>query len=156
MNLSVPKVNLTNVYYSRIIINNAPFNSQKYPSLDKFYSHSVLRDLWPKCSWITDIVSVQFSSVIQLCLTLCDAKDHSTPGLSVHQKLTEFTQTHVHWVSDAIQSPYPISLPSPPALSLSWHQGLFKWLSSSRQVAKVLEFQLQHQSFQWTPRTDLL
>ena len=119
MNLSVPKANLTNVYYSRIIINNAPFKSQKYPSLDKLYGHSVLRDLWPKCSRIIGIVSVQFSSVTQLCLTLCDPKDRRTPGLSVHQKLTEFTQTHVHWVGDAIQTPYPLSSPSLPALNLS-------------------------------------
>ena len=67
----------------------------------------------------------------------------------------EFTQTHVHWVSDAIQPSHPLSFPSP-ALNLSQHQGLFKWGSSSHQVAKVLEFQLQHQSFQWTSRTDLL
>ena len=63
---------------------------------------------------------------------------------------------HVHWVSDAIQASHPLSSPSPPALNLSQHQGLFKGVSSSHQVAKVLEFQLQHQSFQWTPRTDLL
>ena len=63
---------------------------------------------------------------------------------------------HVHWVSDAIQPFNPLSSPSPPALNLSQHQGLFQWVSSLYQVAKVLEFQLQHQSFQWTPRTDLL
>ena len=80
----------------------------------------------------------------------------STPGLPVLHQLPEFTQTHVHWVSDAIQPSYPLSSPSPPALNLSQHQGLFKWVSSSHQVAKVLEFQIQHQSFQWTPRTDLL
>ena len=66
------------------------------------------------------------------------------------------TQTHLHWVSDAIQPLHPLSSPSPPALNLSQHQGLFKWVSSFHQVAKVLEFQLQHQSFQWTPRTDFL
>ena len=73
-----------------------------------------------------------------------------------HHQLPESTQTHVHWVGDAIQPSYPLSSPSPPALNLSQHQGLFQWVSSSYQVAKVLEFQLQHQSFQWTPRTDLL
>ena len=100
--------------------------------------------------------SVQFSSVAQSCLTLCDTMNHSTPGLPVHHQLPEFTQTHVHWVSDAIQPFHPLSSPSPPALNLSQHQGLFKWISSSHEVAKVLEFQLQHQSFQWTYRTDLL
>ena len=74
--------------------------------------------------------------------------NRSTPGLPVHHQLPEFTQTHVHWVSDVIQPSHPLSSPSPPALNLSQHQGLFKWVSSSHQVAKVLEFQLQHQSFQ--------
>ena len=64
--------------------------------------------------------------------------------------------THVHWVDDAIQPSHPPSSHSPPALNLSQHQGLFKWVSSWHQVDKVLAFQLQHQSFQWTPRTDLL
>ena len=80
--------------------------------------------------------------------------DRSTPGLPVHHQLPEFTQTHVPWVSDAIQPSHPLSSPSPPALYFSQHQGLFKWVSSSHQVAKVLEFQLQHQSFQWTLRTE--
>ena len=80
----------------------------------------------------------------------------STPGLLVHHQLLESTQTHVHWIGDAIQPSHPLSSPSPPALNLSQHQGLFKWVSSSHQVPKVLEFQLQHQSLQWTPRTDLL
>ena len=100
--------------------------------------------------------SVQFSSVTQSCPTLCDPMDRSMPGLPVYHQLLEFTQTHVHWVSDAIQLSHPLSSPSSPALSLSQHQGLFKWISSSHQVAKILEFQLQHQSFQWTLRNDLL
>ena len=99
---------------------------------------------------------VQFSSVVQSCPTLCDPMNCSTPGLPVHHQLPESTQTHVHWVGDAIQPSHPLSSPSPPALSLSQHQGFFKWVSSSHQVAEVLEFQLQHQSFQWTPRTHLL
>ena len=86
----------------------------------------------------------QFSSVTQSCLTLCDPMDRSTPSLAVHHQLPEFTQTHVHWVGDAIQPSHPLSSPSPPAFNLSQHQGLFKWVSSSHQVAKVLEFQLQH------------
>ena len=92
---------------------------------------------------------VQFSSVAQLCLTLCNPMYCSTPGFPVHHELPELTQTHVHWVSDAIQPSHPLSSPSPPAFNLSQHQGLFKWVSSSHQVGKVLEFQLQHQSFQW-------
>ena len=96
------------------------------------------------------------SSVPQLRLTLCDIMNRSTPGLPVHHQLPEFTLTHIHQVSDAIQPSLPLSSPFPPALSLSQHQGLFQWVSSSHQVAKVLEFQLQYQSFQWTPRTDLL
>ena len=69
-------------------------------------------------------------------------------GLPVHYQLPGFTQTHVHCVSDVIQPSHPLSSPSPPTFNLSQHQGLFKWVSSSHQVAKVLEFQLQHQSFQ--------
>ena len=99
---------------------------------------------------------IQFSSVAQSCPTLCDPMNCSTPGLPIHHQLPEFTQTHVHWVDDAIQPSHLLSSPSPPAINLSQHQVLFKWVSSSYQVAKVLEFQLQHQSFQWTPRTDLL
>ena len=80
----------------------------------------------------------------------------STPGLPVHHQLPEFTQTHVHRVSDAIQPSHPLSSPSPPAPNPSKHQSLFQWVNSSHEVAKVLEFQLQHQSFQRTSRTDLL
>ena len=101
-------------------------------------------------------ISVQFSSVTQLCPTLCDPMNRSAPGLPVHHQLPKSTQTHVHPVGDAIQPSYPLLSPSPPAPNPSQHQGLFKWVSSSHQVAKVLEFQLQHQSFQWTPRADLL
>ena len=82
--------------------------------------------------------------------------DRSTPGLPVHHQLLELAQTHVHWVSDAIQPSHPLPSPSFPAFSLSQRQGLFKWGSSSHQVAKALEFQLQHQSFQWIFRTDFL
>ena len=108
------------------------------------------------CRMCQSIPSVQFRSVAQSCPTLCDPMNHSTPGLPVHHQLPECTQTHVHWVGDAIQSTHPLSSPSSPAFNLSQHQGLFKWVSSSHQVAKILEFQPQHQSFQWTPRTDFL
>ena len=93
--------------------------------------------------------------VAQSCLTLCDPMNHSMPGLSVHHQLPEFTQTHVHRVSDVIQSSRSLSSPSP-TFNLFQHQGLFKWVSSLHQVAKVLGFQPQHQSFQWTFRTDFL
>ena len=98
----------------------------------------------------------QFSSVAQSCPTLWDPMDCGTPGLPLHHQSLEFTQTHVHWVGDAIQPSHPLSSPSLPAFNLSQHQGLFKWVSSSHQVAKVLEFQLQHQSFQWIFKTDPL
>ena len=97
-----------------------------------------------------------FSSVAWSCTTLCNPMNRITLGLPVHHQLPEFTQTHVPWVGDAIQPSHPLSSPSPPALNLSQHQGPFKRVSSPHQVARVLEFQLQHQSFQWTPRTDLL
>ena len=103
-------------------------------------------------SWL----SVQFSSVAQLCPTLWDPMNRSTPGLPVHHQLSEFTQTHIHRVSDAIQPSHPLSSPSPPSPNPSQHQSLFQWVNSSHEVAKVLEFQLQHQSFQTTPRADLL
>ena len=98
----------------------------------------------------------QFTSVAQSCPTLCDPVDCSMPGLSVHHQLPEFTQTHIHWVGDDIQPSHPLSSPSPPAFNLSHLQALFKWVSSSHQVAKGLEFYHQHQSFQWIFRTDLL
>ena len=101
------------------------------------------------------VISVQFSSVAQSCPTLCDPMNHSKPGLPIHHQLPESTKTHVHWVDDATQPSHPLSSPSP-TLNLSQHQGLFKWVSSSHQVAKVLKFQLQHQSFQWLFRTDFL
>ena len=99
----------------------------------------------------------QFSSfVTQSCLTLCDPMNRSTPGLSVHHQLPESIQTQVHWVGDAIQQSHPLSSPSPPAPNPCQYQGLFQWVNSLHEVAKVLEFQPQHQSFQWTPRTGLL
>ena len=100
--------------------------------------------------------SVQFSSVAQSWPTLCNPMNRSTPGLPVHHQLLEFTQTHVYRVSDAIQPSNPLSSPSPPAPNPSQHQSLFQWVNSSHEVAKVLEFQLHHHSFQRNPRVDLL
>jgi len=102
------------------------------------------------------IYSVQFSSVIQSCPTLCDPMNCNTPGLPVHHQLPEFNQTHVHRVGDAIQPSHPLSSPPPPAPNPSQHQGLFQRVNSSHNVAKALELQPQHQSFQRTPRTGLL
>ena len=108
-----------------------------------------------KVPWTTRISNQsQYTSVAQSFPTVWDPGN--TPGLPVHHQLPEFTQTRVHWVSDAIQPSHPLSSPSPPALNLSQHQGLFQWVSSLYEVAKILEFQLQRQSFQRTPRTDLL
>ena len=106
--------------------------TQKKPyKLYEFIFHLVLQ-----------LASVQFSSVTQLCPTLCDPMNRSTPGLPVHHQLPEFTQTHVHRVGDAIQPSHPLSSPSPPAPNPSHHQSLFQWINSSHEVAKVLEFQL--------------
>ena len=104
-----------------------------------------------KLKWLVSV-----SSVTQLCPTLCDPMNCSTPGLPIHHQLLEFTQTHVHWVSDAIQSYHPLLSPSPPAPNPFQHHSLFQWVNTSHEVAKVLDFQPQHQSFQWTPRTGLL
>ena len=144
------------------IMASGPIISWSYSNLFSLVPKSLLmvtvaiklKDVCSLEEKLTNLSSVQFSSVTQSCLTLCT--DSSTPGLPVHHQLPEFTQTHVHWVSDAIQPSHPQSSPSPSALNLSQHQGLFKWVSSLHQVVKVLGFQLQHQSFQWTPRTDLL
>ena len=124
------------------------------------------KEAWPqiaRCIWKKQFQQARtlvpfhaFSSVAQSCPTLCDPVNRSMPGLPVHHQLPEFTQTHVHRVGDAIQPSHPLSFPSPSAPSPSQHQGLFQWVSFSCEVAKVLEFQLQHLSFQWTPRTDLL
>ena len=101
----------------------------------------------------THFSSVQFSC--QLCPNLCDCMDHSMPGLPVHHQIPEYTKTQVHWAGDATQWSHPLLSPSHTAFNLSQHQGLFKWVRSSHQVAKLLKFQLQHKSFQWVFRTDL-
>ena len=135
-----------------------PFSS--LPSLRSFLSISAGMPLpretsslcvfYPKPASLFQFSSVQSLSCVQ------HPMDCSMLGLPVHHQLPEFTQTHVHWVSDAIQPSHPLSSPSPTTFNLSQHQGLFKWVSSWHQVAKVLEFQLQHQSFQWIFRTDFL
>ena len=109
------------------------FSSVSYPKLIIFYSVQLLSCVW-----------------------LCDPIDCSTPVFPAHHQFPELTQTHVHWLGDDIQPSHPLSSPSPPAFNLSQHQGLFKWVSFLYQVAKLLEFQLQHQSFQSIFRTDFL
>ena len=127
--------------------------------MQKSLSYKFMRNVFPlplRIDPFFPFSSVQFSSVAQSCQTLCDPTNCRTPGLPVHHKFLEFTQTHVLRVSDAIHPSHPLSSPSSPAPNPSQHQGLFQWVNSSHQVAKVLEFQLQHQCFQWTPRTYLL
>ena len=121
---------------------------QKYRTMNQDKSPEINSHTYSQLSSI--------SSVVQSCPTLCNSMNHSTPGLALHHKLLEFTQTHAHQVGDAIQPSHPLSSPSPAAPNLSQHQSLFKWDNFSHEVANVLEFQLQYQSFQRTPRTDLL
>ena len=140
------------VCISPYLCNNHPDQDRKnslVPFSTKWHLHVTL-------SCFHFILTIQFSSVAQLCPTPCDPMDCNMPGLPVYHQLPELTQTHVHHIHDAIQPSHPLSSSSPPAPNPSQHQGLFQWVSSSHQVAKVLEFQPQHQSFQWTPRTDLL
>ena len=102
------------------------------------------------------LILLQFNSVPQLCVTLCDSMDCSTSGFPIHRQLPELAQTHVHRVSDAIQPSRLLLSPSLPAFNLAQHQGLFQRVTSSHEVTKVLEFQLQHQSLQRIFRTDFL
>ena len=128
----------------------------------RWYSSLVFSFLWgwalsPQSSLVSltcYALKTPSCSVTKLCPTLWDPMDCSTPGFHVLHHLPEFARAHVHLVGDAIQQSHPLSSPSPPALWISQHQGLFKWVSSLQQVAKVLEFQLQHQSFQWIFRVD--
>ena len=99
-------------------------------------------------AWVYSQWNLCCCSITKSCLTLCDPMDCSTPGFPVLHYLPEFAQNHVHWVSDAIQPTHPLSPPSPPALSLS-QRHLFQLVGCLHQVAKVLELQLQYQSFQW-------
>ena len=122
-----------------------------------FYEHGIFFHLLVSSSFSSSTsesvpcaaLSGQITSVAQLCLTLCHPMDCSTWGFPVHHQLPELAQTHVPRVSDAIQPSHPLSSPSPPTFNPSQHQGLYQWVSSLHQVAKVLELQLQPQSFQW-------
>ena len=139
--------NINNLRYADNTITMAEYEEELNSFLMK------VKEEWEKLIWnlifkklkswhTVPSVSVQFSSVAQSCLTLCDPMNRSTPGFPVHHQLLEFTQTHIHPVSDAIQPSHPLSSPSPPAPNPSQHQSLFQWVNSSHEVAKVLEFQL--------------
>ena len=130
-----------------------PFSLHPCPVTINLISSITL--LFLKHNWPKTVGLVQFSSVAQSCLTLCNPMNCSMPGLPVHSQLPRLTQAHIHRVGDAIQPSHPLSSPSPLAFNLSQHQGLFQWVSFFHQVAKVLELQLQHLSFQWIFRTDL-
>ena len=114
--------------------------------------------LWFMVPWSLSLRKTEaiVAQSLSRVLTLCDPMDCSTPCIPILQHLPEFAQTHIHWVSDAIQPSHLLSSPSPPAFNLSQNQGLFQWVGSLHQVAKVLEFQLQYQSFQWIFRVDFL
>ena len=122
-----------------------------YPDLQDFESF-----LPTFLTYIYPYIHHTYIQCIYSVTHLCDPLDCSMPGFPVHHQFLELAQTHVHWVSDTFQPSYALLSPSPPSFNLSQHQSLFKWVSSSHQVAKVLEFQLQHQSFQWIFRTDFL
>ena len=114
---------------------------------------------WCIFIFLPDSFHLVFSSVQFSCSVMSDSlwphkSQHTRPPCP--SPTPEFTQTHAHWIGDAIQPSHPLSSPSPSASNPSQHQSLFQWVNSSREVAKLLEFHLQHQSFQWTPRTDLL
>ena len=117
----------------------------------------IIREMQIKVAMRYHLTPVKIISLsAQSCPALCDPMDCNTPGFPVHHQLPELAQTHVCRVGDAIQPSHPLSSPYPPVFSLPQHQGLFQWASSSHQVAKVLELQLQHQSFRWIFRTDFL
>ena len=118
--------------------------------------HRVHEPGWRGRMWWFYFTYCYYCSATQSCLTLCDPMGCSMPGSSILHYLLEFAQIHVHWVGYVIQPTHPLPPPSPSALNLSQHWGLFQWVSSWHQVAKVLELQLQHQSFQWIFRIDFL
>ena len=111
--------------------------------------------LHPWCIWLLSLLYCETCCSVTKCLTLYDPMDWSMPGFPVLHYLLEFSQTHVYWVRDAIQPSHPLSPPSP-TFNLSQHQGLFLWVGSLHQVARILELQFQHQFFQWIFRVDFL
>ena len=147
--------------------NTSELPKAPWVSLKRLSSHLVHHGFSEQCKqcdterqlalWTGSAISlIQFSSVPQSCPTLCDTTDPSTPGFPVQHQFPGLALTHVYRIGDAIQPSHPLSSPSPPVFKLFQHQGLFQGVSSLHQVAKVLEFQLQHQSFQWIFRIDFL
>ena len=132
----------TLVYFVGICAKCSSWASITWQPVSGALKNHVLSDKKPWLQRKDAILSDQIRAVTQSCLTLCDPMNLSTPGLPVHHQLPEFTETHVHRVSDAIHPSYPLSSPSPPAPNPSQHQSLFQWVNSSHEVAKVLEFQL--------------
>ena len=136
--------------------------SALWPGFCAQFGYAVITDLqWEIHIWSLSGFWHRTSQIIccpvtKSCATLCDPMNCSMPGFPVLHYLPGLAKTHVHWVGDSIQTSYPLLLSSLPALNLSQHQGLFPWVGSLHQVAEVLELQLQHQSFQWIPRTDFL
>ena len=122
----------------------------------QFLFQPQIREMSKNVQTSTSLHSFQFSSVAQSCLTLWDPMNCSMPGLPVFPHFPEFAQTHVHWLGNAIQPSFPLLSLFPPAFDLSQHLGLFQWVSNSHCVAKVLEIELQHQSFQWIFRVDFI
>ena len=165
-NMNLKRYMHSNVHCS-VIYNCQVWKQLKYPSSDMekddaiyTYKHkhtqyySTTKQEWNSaiCHYVDEprAYSVQFSPVSQSCPTLCNPMNSTMPGLPVHHQLPKFTQTHVHRVSDAIQPSHPLLSPSPPAPNPSQHRSLFQWVNSLHEVAKVLEFQLEHHSFQRT------
>ena len=143
-------------YYTHFTNEETKSASERWGSCLRSHSKWVVMSGVPELVKVKDLnsrswswSSVQLLSHVWLFVT-------SRISFPVHHQLPELAQTHVHWVSDAIQPFHPLSFPSPPAFSLSQHQGLSQWISSAHQVAEILEFQLQHQSFQWIFRTNFL
>ena len=140
-------------------------SAQCYVALDRkgglgengwIHVYVVAESLYCSPEIITILLISYWSSVTQSCLTVCNPMNCSTTDFPILYYFWEFTQSHAHWIGDAIQPSPLLSSPSPPAFNLSQHQGLFQWVSSLHQVVKVLEFQLQHQSFWWMFRVDFL
>ena len=137
--LKYPLLLMSRIWNTHNVLILAIIPGVRYTKMMVPYPKEFLEEQYSHFSQFT---IVQFSSVAQSCLTLCDPMNRSTPGLPVHHHLPEFTQTHVHRVCDAIQPSHPLSSPSPPAPNPSQHQSLFQWVNSSHEMAKVLELQL--------------
>ena len=143
--IALPNNILAHIHFSQALLSGEPM-------LRKWITNTALWRLpWYSVHLLS---SLQFSHSVMSDSLWPHVLQHTRPPCP--SPTPEFIQTHVHWVGDAIQPSHPLLSPSPPTFNLSQHQGLFKWVSSSHQVAKVLELQLQHQSFQWIFRTDFL